>query len=329
MLTLPIPMFAAIVLGFLFARLVFMEQRHGPLAGLLAICAIQSMMIALAQHYGVGWAQLLQPITATFVAPAAWLAFVITALRQGRVTDIVHLAGPVLAVIARFAFPFALDVLIPALFILYGSGILMTVRKGADALPRLRLDAAGLPARIWAVIGAALVASAFSDVLIVGAILLGAGWLQFWLISMFSAANLLLVGLLSLSGAVQSTPSPQTQRAIAPETTEEDAEVMSRLATLMRDERPYLDPDLTLIRLARKLGTPAKTLSSTINRSTGENVSRYINNARIVEAQSRLKSGDRVTEAMLSAGFNTKSNFHREFLRVTGQSPSDWLNAQG
>ncbi len=31
-----------------------------------------------------------------------------------------------------------------------------------------------------------------------------------------------------------------------------------------------------------------------------------------------------VTEAMLSAGFNTKSNFNREFLRTTGQAPSDW-----
>jgi AraC-like DNA-binding protein len=28
---------------------------------------------------------------------------------------------------------------------------------------------------------------------------------------------------------------------------------------------------------------------------------------------------------MLGSGFNTKSNFNREFLRVTTLSPSDWM----
>jgi AraC-like DNA-binding protein len=28
---------------------------------------------------------------------------------------------------------------------------------------------------------------------------------------------------------------------------------------------------------------------------------------------------------MLNSGFNTKSNFNREFLRVMGASPSEWL----
>jgi AraC-like DNA-binding protein len=31
---------------------------------------------------------------------------------------------------------------------------------------------------------------------------------------------------------------------------------------------------------------------------------------------------------MLESGFNTKSNFNREFLRVVGKSPSEWLAGQ-
>lgn len=31
-----------------------------------------------------------------------------------------------------------------------------------------------------------------------------------------------------------------------------------------------------------------------------------------------------VTTAMLESGFQTKSNFNREFRRVTGQSPANW-----
>ena len=35
-----------------------------------------------------------------------------------------------------------------------------------------------------------------------------------------------------------------------------------------------------------------------------------------------------MTDAMLDSGFNTKSNFNREFLRVKGESPSKWLQDQ-
>ncbi|MGL5010519.1 MAG: helix-turn-helix domain-containing protein [Paracoccaceae bacterium] len=93
----------------------------------------------------------------------------------------------------------------------------------------------------------------------------------------------------------------------------------------MARDKPYLDPNLTLAHLARKLRVPAKTLSAAINRATGENVSRFVNAERIRHAQSILLRGETVTEAMLASGFNTKSNFNREFLRVAGASPSDWL----
>ncbi|WP_365734666.1 helix-turn-helix domain-containing protein [Planktotalea sp.] len=43
--------------------------------------------------------------------------------------------------------------------------------------------------------------------------------------------------------------------------------------------------------------------------------------ARIKAACAALEQGDSVTEVMLSAGFNTKSNFNREFLRITGKIP--------
>ena len=62
-----------------------------------------------------------------------------------------------------------------------------------------------------------------------------------------------------------------------------------------------------------------------INQKTGENVSRYVNAARIEAAKAKLLGGENVTQAMLASGFNTKSNFNREFLRVTGLSPSKWL----
>ena len=86
---------------------------------------------------------------------------------------------------------------------------------------------------------------------------------------------------------------------------------------------------LTLDRLSRRMGVPAKQLSAAINRTTGANVSRYVNGFRVEKACECLLSGEAVTAAMLSSGFNTRSNFNREFRRITGKSPRDWREAPG
>ena len=73
----------------------------------------------------------------------------------------------------------------------------------------------------------------------------------------------------------------------------------------------FLDPDLTLSRLARRLRVPAKELSKAINQISGENVSGFINRRRIAHACALLKQGHSVTSAMFDSGFQTKSNFNR------------------
>ncbi|MCB1756327.1 MAG: helix-turn-helix transcriptional regulator, partial [Gammaproteobacteria bacterium] len=103
------------------------------------------------------------------------------------------------------------------------------------------------------------------------------------------------------------------------------AKIMSELEGLIVSQKLYLDPDLTLSRIARRLGYPAKQVSTAINRTTGENVSRYVNKYRVEHACQVLDRGESVTSAMLASGFNTKSNFNREFLRITGITPSQWM----
>lgn len=328
--SLPIPLVSSLILAFLLVRMWMGGRRHQALVALLAICAVQGVIISLAQHYRVPGFALLQPITATLIPPASYLAFQTTAVRTRRRRDLLHFAGPLAALAAITTFPPALDLLIPVLFVGYGLAVLWTALQGADAMPRMRLSAGDLPGRIWLVIGAALVASAFSDVAIIAAQIAGAGYLQPWIISIYSSTMLLVVGGLSLSRALDSDPQDATPMS-APEVTvsDEDTRVVARLDALMREQQLYLNPDLTLSQLARKLIIPTKQLSGAINRVTGENVSRYINAERIRAAQAEMRQGQSITNAMLAAGFNTKSNFNREFLRVAGQTPSDWLAAQG
>lgn len=116
MLSLPIPMISALVLSFLLVRLWVMDRRHGPLAMLLALCAAQGFIISLAQHYGVGLAQLLQPVTASLIPPMAWVAFQATAVRRWALRDAFQLLGPCAVIVAILIQHPALDLLIPVLF---------------------------------------------------------------------------------------------------------------------------------------------------------------------------------------------------------------------
>ncbi|MEL6957937.1 MAG: helix-turn-helix domain-containing protein [Pseudomonadota bacterium] len=327
--TLPVPIFSSLVLGFLLVRIVLVDRRHGALAALLALCAVQGVVIALVQHYGVSGMRPAQAILAACIPPMAWVAFQATAVRGLKGRDAAHLLAPGSALLGFLVWPSGLDVLIPALFVFYGGAILWVSTRGPDALPRLRLGEGALPGLIWTIIGASLIGSALSDVLIIAVMAFGADEWRPWIISIYSSAMLLLVGGLSLSGALNvSASEPEEADPNPPQATEQDAAIVARLDALMRQERLYLDPDLTLTRLARRLVLPVKQVSAAVNKVTGENVSRYINAARIAAAQEALGAGESVTQAMLASGFSTKSNFNREFLRITGAAPRDWRAAQ-
>jgi AraC-like DNA-binding protein len=75
---------------------------------------------------------------------------------------------------------------------------------------------------------------------------------------------------------------------------------------------------------------PARQISAALNRIHGRNVSQVVNEYRVAEARRRLAlTREPVTTVMLESGFGTKSNFNREFLRVTGMSPSAYRRSSG
>ena len=61
------------------------------------------------------------------------------------------------------------------------------------------------------------------------------------------------------------------------------------LQTLMQNNPLFLDLDVTLSRLARRLQVPVKDLSNAINQICGKNVSRFLNRHRVVHACELLK----------------------------------------
>lgn len=326
MLALPIPLIVALVLAFLVLRAWLSEELPGLFRVLVMACALQGLLVSLVQHYGFTGLQPLQPITATVVPPLAWVAFQHTARTTGSLRhSAVHVAMPVITTLCVLFVPAAVDLTVPFAFLAYGAAILRTLRQDAGGLPLAPLEAGDLPGRVWLAIGGALILSAVSDALISGAHIAGAEWLQSWIVSVFSSLWLLTIGALSLSRILKPAAETAEETAVAPEPGPPDLELLERLRRLLDRDRLYLDPDLTLARLARRLSVPTKQLSAAVNRGTGGNVSRFINGFRIRHACARLAAGASVTAAMLESGFNTKSNFNREFLRVTGSTPSAWL----
>ncbi|MCU0910593.1 MAG: helix-turn-helix domain-containing protein [Rhodobacteraceae bacterium] len=326
-ITLPVPLIVSLIALYLLVRAVLGGARWPAFWGLLGMTALQGALISLVHHYGVSGLRFVLPVTAAAIPALAWLAFRTSLIRPLDLPrDAIHAATPAFAAFCALAAPQTLDAVVVAVFAGYGAAILMALHRDAGALPLARLEAGGLPVRVWRALAVALIVSAASDVGIALVVMSGRADLTGAIISTFSSAALLAIAVLGLWGdglGQDEGPAPETPAGAAQDTADDRA-LVARLDALLEGERLYLDADLTLARLARRLRVPAKQLSAAVNRATGENISRYVNGFRIRHACGLLAQRMPVTEAIYASGFNTKSNFNREFRRVTGHSPSDW-----
>ena len=322
---LPVPIFGALLLGYLSVRILFGGGRP-LLVAFLASCAAQSFLVGVVGGYNIDWLRVVLPISATVIPPLAWITFRDALVIRLPLRDVaMHAAAPVFTLFCRIFAPETLDVVVPLVFLGYGGAVLMTLRASSD-MPLARLETGQRSVLLWRVLGWFLILSALTDVLIAMAYIAGnADWAA-WMITASSSLVLLLIGLLSCSPAAvganieeENYPSQTSSLDIA-----QDAEIVTRLDTFLAREAVYLDPNLTLARLARRLHLPEKRLSAAVNRVTNSNVSRYVNSWRIRHACKLIEEGSLVTDAMLTSGFNTKSNFNREFRRVTGVAPTQW-----
>lgn len=105
-----------------------------------------------------------------------------------------------------------------------------------------------------------------------------------------------------------------------------------RLLRHIRDEKPYLDPELSLRSLAGQIGIHANQLSWLLNNSIGKNFSEFINHYR-VQAFKRISkdpknAGFTIVALAYECGFNSKTVFNTYFKRETGLTPKQFLKQQ-
>ncbi len=97
---------------------------------------------------------------------------------------------------------------------------------------------------------------------------------------------------------------------------------------VMKEEKPYLDPDLRLAELASKLGMSTSHFSEVLHYCFKENFYNFINFYRVLEAQELMKKPHyketKIIAIAFDAGFKSKTTFNRVFKNYTGQTPSEY-----
>lgn len=104
-------------------------------------------------------------------------------------------------------------------------------------------------------------------------------------------------------------------------------ELYYRIETLMREEKFFKSPDITLDKIAEKLDTNRTYLSKAINTYSGMTFSAYVNMYRISEAVKILKAhGKNVVLKELAAdlGYSSVSAFSKIFQKETGCTPGKY-----
>jgi AraC-like DNA-binding protein len=344
---MPLPFVVALLLVILLVRLVRRDQdRPTDLASMIFIgaCIVMVIVVGLRWSFDLKAIRSVQPIVAATLPPIAWICFAGLAGPDTRMPSRLWLhAIPVglITILSAVGQPWRppIDLILAVQFFGYGQALLRFGWAGPDALEGARLADA---------------AKASKAVIVAGLILIGSGLIDLSVAidfdfyrgahaaSIVAIANLVTLSLIAYAVAIagRSLPGvdahPSTPDAGAQTPTIEpppqpespgpgDVRILEIFDRLMREKQLFRDPDLTLNRLARRALIPSRQISAAINRVHGQSVSRAVNEYRIAEAGRLLVETELpITTIMFECGFQTKSNFNREFLRVTGMSPSDY-----
>ncbi|MDP2235517.1 MAG: helix-turn-helix domain-containing protein [Bacteroidales bacterium] len=105
-------------------------------------------------------------------------------------------------------------------------------------------------------------------------------------------------------------------------------EMKAQLNDLITLEELYLDSELTLGKLAKKLNLTSHQLSYLINNGYNQNFYGYINKFRVEKSKKLLKDKEldkySIIGIAFESGFNSKTAFNTAFKKITGQTPSEF-----
>lgn len=123
---------------------------------------------------------------------------------------------------------------------------------------------------------------------------------------------------------------PRAKYETSPLDAEKKKEYLEVLRDYMSHEKPFVDMDLNLEKLAKAVGISPSYISQILNEVARVNFYEFINGYRVEEVKMKIADPSQSHMKMLSlaheAGFNSKASFNRAFKRLTGLTPIQYKN---
>jgi AraC-like DNA-binding protein len=336
MLSLPLPIVVVLFLGVFLARLIIHDRpwtrTRKIFVVLIGLCVLHGAITGFVWSYAFTALRPLLPIVASLLPVLTWYAFHSMAQDAHPSWPGVVLRLLPTAVLIPLAFTGTLliDPIIIASYLFHGVSLIVLAANGPDAFQKARLHQSTSASQAARFAGILLIANAAVDVSIIVDFQMTGGQNVLGILSALSVVILLALGAASLKGtdaaenddASPDPPQPAENGALTPD---DMARILKITDAVLLERKLFTDPDLTLVKIARKAGLSARDISMAVNRQHSMNVSQYVNGFRLKEACQLLAgTDDSITNIHMDSGFQTKSNFNREFKRHYGCSPSAW-----
>lgn len=105
--------------------------------------------------------------------------------------------------------------------------------------------------------------------------------------------------------------------------------IKSSIESVLKDDKIYRDPELSLVSLSKLTGQTTHNLSQIFTSLYQSSFYDVVNKCRVEEVKLRLEEGEAVKNTLLSiamdSGFNSKASFNRNFKKYTSFTPSNYL----
>lgn len=183
---------------------------------------------------------------------------------------------------------------------------------------------------------------------IINAIIIDLSWIQEWWYYFFSVIAIIYIGIkgyfTDLTGLNDLGFEYQNFSFVKKQTTGHDIKkdslnnskaLLNKKETVeayLTENKPYLEPDLSLINLSKKLNMSREELSEIINKGFQVKFNDLINSYRIDRFKEMLAEGKHENLSLLGiafeCGFNSKPTFNRAFKKFVNTSPSQYLKTQ-
>lgn len=137
-----------------------------------------------------------------------------------------------------------------------------------------------------------------------------------------------ITGYLAVTASLQ-TEVPKKRKIRRDMTGHNNRGLVEKVTRVMKEQKPFLDCELTLEKMSRMLEVSENELTRLLNHEMDTSFYKLVNDYRIETVLKKLKESDQgrftIMASAYESGFNSKSTFYRIFKEYTRMTPTEFL----